>query len=167
MYSSARKVNKMDEKQKQRDKLKQEVMFTVPGLPKGKARPRFAKIGNFVKTYTPKETVSYENLIKLCYMSGAGKFQFNYLEQGQPCDVDVIAWFPYPKSMTKKELSSKPEYTKKPDCDNIGKIVCDALNGVAWNDDSQVVTLTVQKRYTDQEPSLCVSIYSNKDDKLT
>ena len=38
--------------------------------------------------------------------------------------------------------------TKKPDADNIAKAVCDALNGIACKDDSQVVDLTVRKHYS-------------------
>ena len=48
--------------------------------------------------------------------------------------------------------------TKKPDADNIAKVICDALNGVAYGDDTQVVNLNVKKRYTDEEPKVIVHI---------
>lgn len=39
--------------------------------------------------------------------------------------------------------------TKKPDCDNIAKIICDALNGIAYYDDSQIVKIEVDKVYNE------------------
>lgn len=50
--------------------------------------------------------------------------------------------------------------TKKPDMDNVVKIVLDALNGFAWHDDAQVVDLSVMKVYTDQEPFVRVELMS-------
>ena len=44
-----------------------EIKFTIPGKPFGKQRPRVTKVGNYSKTYTPTETVAYENLVKLYY----------------------------------------------------------------------------------------------------
>ena len=40
-----------------------QVMFTVEGTPVGKGRPKFARRGNFVSTYTPTKTRDYETLI--------------------------------------------------------------------------------------------------------
>ena len=47
---------------------------------------------------------------------------------------------------------------KKPDADNIAKIICDALNDVAYKDDTQVVMLTIIKKYAIEEPKVRVSI---------
>ena len=47
--------------------------------------------------------------------------------------------------------------TKKPDADNIAKVVCDALNGLAYKDDAQVIDLTVHKRFGD--PKVIVKIW--------
>ena len=49
--------------------------------------------------------------------------------------------------------------TKKPDADNIAKVICDALNGSAYHEDTQVVKLTVRKVYTEGEPKVRVEIY--------
>lgn len=48
--------------------------------------------------------------------------------------------------------------TKKPDVDNIVKIVLDALNGLAWHDDAQVTFLAVSKEYTGKEPFVAVTL---------
>lgn len=58
-------------------------------------------------------------------------------------------------------LQGKILPTKKPDCDNIAKIICDALNGVAYDDDKQIVALKVTKIYSD-EPRVIVWISDNK-----
>ena len=49
-------------------------------------------------------------------------------------------------------LSGLISPTKKPDVDNVIKIILDALNGFAWHDDSQVVNLQIEKKYTQREP---------------
>ena len=112
--------------------------FTIFGDPVGKQRPRVTQHG----TYTPKKTKDYEELVKSLY-------QGPYFGDVPLC-VDVLAVFPIPKSYTKKqraECLGKP-YMKKPDYDNILKIISDALNGVAYKDDNQIVSAYIYKRYT-------------------
>ena len=40
--------------------------------------------------------------------------------------------------------------TKKPDLDNIAKAILDSLNGIAYKDDSQIVSLLISKKYSDR-----------------
>ena len=40
--------------------------------------------------------------------------------------------------------------TKKPDCDNIAKIILDALNGLAYKDDKDIVSCLIEKWYGDE-----------------
>lgn len=121
-------------------------MIVVEGKIKGKARPRFStKTG---RAFTPGDTISYENWIKCCYKEQDGR----YLET--PIEATVFAYYKIPKSYSKKRIQSileGREYpTKKPDADNIAKIVLDSLNGIAFKDDSQVIKLTVIKRWTEE-----------------
>ena len=78
-----------------------------------------------------------------------------------PVKVDILAVYPIPKSFTKKErlqvLRGELHPTKKPDADNIGKIVADALNGVAYRDDSQIILLRIRKTYS-EEPCVVVTV---------
>lgn len=117
-----------------------QIRFTIPGQPFGKQRPKFSRAGAYVKTYTPKETTSYENLVKLFYNEAAKGKMF---PEGAMLDVRIIAYYEIPKSTSKKKRREMLEHrirpTKKPDWDNIGKIVCDSLNLVAYHDDSAVV----------------------------
>ncbi len=68
-------------------------------------------------------------------------------------DVRIIAYYEIPKSTSKKKRREMLEHrirpTKKPDWDNIGKIVCDSLNLVAYHDDSAVVDAQVRKFYSE------------------
>ena len=124
--------------------------FEVEGKIKGKGRPRFAKYGNFVKTYTPSETASYENLIKLQFRISCGDW---YSEM--PLKMKLTAIQSIIKSATKKGkammLSGELRPTKKPDADNIIKIICDALNGIAYKDDTQIVEIEFKKVYGELE----------------
>ena len=51
---------------------------------------------------------------------------------------------------------------KKPDLDNVMKIVCDALNGIAYKDDVQIVNAKICKRWSSEMPSVWVTICSTE-----
>lgn len=125
-----------------------QVNFTVPGQPFGKQRPRIVSRGSFSQAYTPKETVSYENLVKLMYQNTANGFIFPDETQ---LSVEITAYYEVPKSTSKKKaaqmLAGTIRPTKKPDFDNIGKIICDSLNKIAYHDDSAIVEAQVHKYY--------------------
>ena len=140
-----------------------QIQFVIPGPPKGKGRPRFARVGSYVKTYTPEDTASYENLVKVMYKTSCRDTKL----EGQ-LRADIVCYFPIPSSTSKKKKELMIEgnilHTKKPDCDNVAKIVLDSLNQIAFDDDSQVCTLVVQKRYG-TEPRVVVRLteISNKE----
>jgi len=128
------------------------ISFSIPGPPQGKARPKVTRnkfTGNSV-TYTPDKTVSFEELTRYRYMAAARGSKF--APTAQLC-IQVIAYFPIPVSKSKRVKADmlggiiKP--AKKPDCDNIMKIVCDALNGFAYKDDAQIVTAQIGKEYAE------------------
>jgi len=120
--------------------------LTVPGEPTAKGRPQFFN-GHAV---TPKKTLNYETLIKELFIINNPGFK---LIQG-PLEASIIAYFTIPKSFskakTKEALQGQLRPTKKPDADNIAKAILDALNGLAYDDDSHIVRLTVDKFYSDQ-----------------
>ena len=128
-----------------------QIEFTVPGEPQGKARPRITRYG----TYTPKKTVNYEKAIKNAFLSAGGR------RTESPVKVSITAYYKIPKSASKAKTASMEcgdiLPTKKPDLDNIAKCVCDALNGVAYNDDAQVCWLKVSKKYSD-DPKIEVTV---------
>ena len=126
------------------------IQFTIPGIPVGKGRPKFSTINGHAVAYTPAKTASYENLVKLAYQQQCTTQAF---EKDAPLKAEIVAYFPVPKSTSKKKreemLCGKIRHTKKPDTDNIAKAILDALNGIAYHDDSQIFNLTVRKRYAE------------------
>lgn len=123
------------------------MIFQVIGKPRGKARPRFD--GRYKRTFTPSSTADYERLVRQAYISSGGYL----LSETEPIKILIIAQF-------KKAVSSKKDApTMKPDWDNIGKAVCDALNGIAYRDDSQIVHSEVMKVWArDGVPKIIVKI---------
>lgn len=128
------------------------VSFCVPGPPVGKQRPRVTKDGH---AYTPQKTKDYENLVRACYESQIGDIKFI---GKHPLEVLIEAEFPIPKSASKKKREEMREtyHTNKPDGDNLAKSIMDALNGVAFEDDSAVSVLTVVKTWSE---SPCVYVH--------
>lgn len=133
------------------------VEFNVPGRPQGKDRPRAVFQGGRIHTYTTKKTRSYENEIREAYLESANGTVFDGC-----ISMKIMAYFPIPKATKKSDreqmLKGRVLPCKKPDTDNIAKIICDALNGTAYADDKQVVELSVCKRYVADEPYVRVSI---------
>lgn len=123
------------------------IKFTIPGEPKGKGRPRFTKQG---RTFTPDTTANYENLVKVMFMQAYPGHE--PIPKDTPLTAHLTAFYAIPKGASKKKALSMENGeirpTKKPDTDNIAKIVLDALNGLAYHDDAQVVELTVIKTYS-------------------
>lgn len=135
------------------------VSFTVQGKPTGKARPRVVMQNGHARAYTPQATADYEERVRLEYQAQCGNA---YFERGVPLMVQIVAYMPIPQSASQKQrermLRGSLQPVKKPDWDNIGKIICDALNGVAWHDDAQIVRATVSKLYGLEEGvQVCVS----------
>ena len=124
------------------------VTFKVDANPVGKQRARYAKRGNFVQTYTPDKTRNYESLIKESAIEAMGSSE--PLET--PVNLYLYIRAPIPKSLPKKRMEAclngleKP--IKKPDASNVLKSVEDAMNGVVYKDDSQIVNIHVSKVYS-------------------
>lgn len=119
--------------------------FTIHAPPKGKERPRIGK----GTTYTPKATKDYEKLVQDEYALQCGHRFADDVMLG----MTVMAWYEIPKSTNKKNrekmLWNIIRPTKKPDIDNILKLIADALNGIAYRDDAQIVQAHIFKGYSD------------------
>lgn len=123
------------------------IAFVVPGTPVGKGRPKFARRGNFVSTYTPEKTASYENLVKV---KAEEAMQGQQLFEGA-VSIEIALFVTPPASWSQKKqraaLAGEIYPTTKPDWDNCGKGICDAINEIVFKDDKQVVDARVTKRY--------------------
>lgn len=132
---------------------KPKMEIEVLGEPMGKQRPRATSWGGHTRIYTPKKTLSYEGRFASAYW---GKYP-----EGKPTSLPVKMSITAVFALKKADYNSKgmpnkrgtnklmgfEMATKKPDCDNIAKAVLDGLNGVAFVDDSQVVELSIKKKY--------------------
>ncbi len=121
------------------------MRFLVGIEPTGKARPRLGRGGH---VFTPKKTVDAERAIAAAFhLTGA-----EMIPEGTPVMLEVTAYFSIPKSWPEKKreaaMAGELLPTKKPDADNILKLVADALNGVAYADDAQIVRSSVWKEYS-------------------
>lgn len=125
------------------------INFTVMGEPKGKGRPRFCR--NTGHAITPKDTVNYETLVKMEYTQACGEQIF---PDDAMLDMRIKAYYSIPKSASKKRhaamLSGDIRPTKKPDMDNVIKIIADSLNKIAYRDDTQIVDCQVRKFYSEK-----------------
>lgn len=133
--------------------------LTIQGSPKGKERPRYGK----GQVYTPKGTVNYEEYIKLLFINKYG----TPLLDGE-VKASITAYYSIPKSYSKKKREQAIQGiirpTKKPDLDNIAKIILDSLNKIAYKDDSHVVGFKVDKYYS-LEPRVEIELEKvNKED---
>lgn len=121
------------------------IRFTIPGQPMGKGGSSF----------TTASSLGYENLVKNACIEKCEQRQADY---AGPVAVDITAFYPFPSSYTNKkheEIWGGARPVKKPDLDNIAKIILDALNDVAWQDDKQVVCMVLTKKYAEVP---CVSV---------
>lgn len=125
--------------------MEKSIKLLIPGEPVAKGRPRVTKWG----TYTPEKTKNYETLVKELYFMKHGQT----LLEGE-LSIEVKAYFKIPKSTSKKKRKSMIDKcirpTKKPDIDNILKIIGDALNDIAYKDDKQIVKASIEKYYSEE-----------------
>jgi len=126
------------------------IHFTVPGEPVAKGRARSYKRGNFVQHVTPEKTVLYENLIKMIALEAMG----DRPKLKGAIHIRIQAHFKIADSWSKKKkeeaIIGRLKHIKKPDVDNIAKIVMDSIrDGVVLEaDDCNVTYLIVTKGYS-------------------
>ena len=142
-------------------KNRNSINFSVLGEPFAKQRPRAARKGSFITIYTPRETKMYEEKVMKAYNQ-----IYRGIQLDGPLTVLIEGVFSVPKSSSKKVrdkmLSGEIPHVKKPDCDNMGKVCLDALNGVAYPDDAIINQLHVSKRYG-KTARVDITIYENNE----
>jgi Holliday junction resolvase RusA-like endonuclease len=123
--------------------------FTIPGEPIAKGRARVYSRNGFTRAVTPEKTVIYENLVKEIAFKKMRELNLNLIET--PVKMEITAYFGIPKSTSKKKhdemMLGKIRPVKRPDIDNCTKAIADALNGIVYKDDSQIVALEAEKYY--------------------
>ena len=127
----------------------------VDGKIIGKERPRVNMYTGNV--YTPGNTKEYERYLQCLFVIKYPK----YVPIETKAKVTIIAYFEIPKSTSKKNtelmLSGEIVPTKKPDIDNIAKVILDGLNKLAFKDDNLVSKIEVEKRYA-EKPKVYIKV---------
>ena len=125
----------------------------VLGDPVAQGRPRFSRQGGFVKAYDPAKSRDYKSYVRLIAAQNApvtpveGAIEFS-----------LRIYRAIPKGMPKykreaaKEGALRP--VTKPDVSNVLKGVEDALKGVWYKDDSQIVGYGVLGKWYDERPRI-------------
>ena len=140
------------------------LTLEIPITPIGKQRPRACVVGGHARVYTPSKTSNYEYQIRKAFQD---KYPNHEPIRGE-VRLIIHSYFPYPKSaywpVNKNHDGELREDWKnkamlsKPDLDNIEKAIMDALNKVAWVDDSQITYKTSAKDYS-EKPGIVVEIH--------
>ena len=119
--------------------------------PMAAPRPRVTRFG----TYNKREYTDYKEAIRLAWVAK---------HKGPPVDgpvaMQVEFLFSKPKSWSKKKKEEAKWHTSKPDIDNLLKSVKDALNGVAYKDDSQVCMVNMRKSRAERD-CLIVRVFAD------
>lgn len=102
-----------------------------------KGRPRFTRGG---RAYTPPKTAAAEHKVRAAFEAQGGARWGSF---GGPVKVRIEIYKPLAKS-NPKQWTGRANL-QRPDADNVAKLILDALNGVAWRDDSQITDLHVLK----------------------
>ncbi len=123
--------------------------FEIPSKIIGKGRPRLNSYTG--RVYTPTRTKDYEELVEQYFLLKYPRYK---TLEGR-IKMDIVAHFEIPKSTTKtakaQMLENTISPTKKPDIDNIVKIILDAMNNIAFKDDTQITKISVEKKYSESE----------------
>ena len=131
-----------------------EIKIVIYGEPVPQGRPKFARIGGHVHAYDPQKSKNYKQLVRFWVTEYLKKIDgFKPLENA--LYVDLTFYMSIPSSWSKKkriEADSgviRPISKKAGDADNLCKSVTDAISGLIYVDDSQIVKLGVSKYYSD------------------
>ena len=119
------------------------ISLTIPGNPVGKQRARVCRTDH---TFTPAKTVNYEALVKQTF---AAKYP-DFMPMSGPVRMILSIWLMPSKETQRKIKKSIARIYPiiKPDADNILKIVADALSGLAFVDDKQIISVYAEKKYS-------------------
>lgn len=135
------------------------LVFDIPGEPCAQGRPRFTTISGHPHAYDPEKSKNYKAFVKVLAKEALDKCGWRYTEL--PLKMTISCYLELPKSKSKKyktaALEGKAFPTKKPDVDNLFKTITDALSGVAYKDDKQIIIAVVSKFYA-EKPSVTVKV---------
>lgn len=134
-----------------------EIQYIIPGKARGKGRPRMMRSGH---VYTDSKTDNFEGAVR-SLAARAMKDAGLPLAAGVPVTVSIIIGAVVPQSYTRKKRQAAldgrlPPF--KPDVDNVAKSILDAMNGIVYDDDAHVCSLSVEKRFAEGMAGTVVNV---------
>jgi Holliday junction resolvase RusA-like endonuclease len=130
------------------------ISFTIPGTPVPQGRPRVTSTGH---AYYDKRTQGYRDLVKQCAI--AAQEGREPLTGALAMFVDCVLPIPQNWPVHRKQAAIHGMWhILRPDSSNIIKGIEDSLNGIIYEDDSQIALLVGAKSYG-TEPEAKVTIY--------
>ena len=128
-----------------------QLEFIIDGKPKAKQSFRYTSTG---LKYTPKDVKQYARDVQYCFYQKYPKWLPSMFFE-KPLKIDIQVYKQIPKSFNKTQkqraLAGELRPLTKPDVDNYSKNILDALNGIVYPDDRQIVELTVKKFYSNAD----------------
>jgi Holliday junction resolvase RusA-like endonuclease len=128
-----------------------QVEFIIEGKAKPKQSFRYTRQGF---KYTPRDVKQYARDVQYSFAAKYPQWLPSMFFE-KPLRVEIEVYKQMPKSFSKikkqRALAGEIRPLVKPDCDNISKNILDALNGVVYPDDKQIVELTIKKFYSEDE----------------
>lgn len=116
------------------------IHLVIPGEPVAQARPRFSTQGGHPRAYDPAKSRDYKQYIRLAATQQMGATP--PLEGALALGMKVYRHIPKSFSKRLREAAERGKLRPitKPDLDNYVKAAKDALKGIVWRDDSQIVS---------------------------
>lgn len=129
-----------------------EINFTIPGEPCAQGRPHFSTQDGYFRAIDPEKSRNYKAFVK--YIAAKEADDQGWLYTELPIKVNIKAYLPIPSSKSKKfkadAIAGIERPTKKPDVDNLFKSITDAMSGILYKDDKQIVSATIGKWYAEE-----------------
>lgn len=122
--------------------MSKSVTIVIPGVPVPQGRPKFARRGNFVTTYDPDKSRKWKEHVK----EHAEPQVTELFDKSIPLSITAVFYMPRPASVS---ATKRPFHIVKPDVDNLVKGLTDALTGICWVDDAQIVEIRACKEYSE------------------
>lgn len=126
--------------------------FTIPGPEYGQKRPRARRVGERAGVYDDPANKPYADRVVYAWRQAGGAS----LGSG-PLSVFIDVYHARPNDHYLKSgaLNTKglceSWCVRMPDLDNVAKAITDALNGLAYDDDRQIITLLVRRHWADAD----------------
>ena len=130
--------------------MKEMLTFKIKMKPEPKQSAKFAAVGKHVRSYQPKKVTDYKQTIQATILS---QLPDDFVMFGGPIHIDYTFAYAPLKSFAKKMLAAvQDDYqmvfkSTKPDADNLEKSVNDAMEGIVFNNDSQIASHRTLKIY--------------------